>query len=239
MTTILITGANRGLGFEMVRQYATRPGVTILACCRAPANATALQALAQKHDNIELLTLDVADHGSIEALGAGLENRPIDLLVNNAGIFGKSDPATTGFDDQKFGASDFENDWVDTFRINVIGPMKMVETLVDNVAASKEKKIVIVTSIVGSVAFAQGHMFGYAASKSAANMTAKNLAVALKRRDIIVNPIHPGYAQTDMGGPAAHIEVSAAIQGVIKQLDGMSLEHSGEFLSFDGQKLPW
>ncbi|MFK8017886.1 MAG: SDR family oxidoreductase, partial [Gammaproteobacteria bacterium] len=229
----MITGANRGLGFEMTRQYAARSGVFIFACCRAPAKAVALQELANAKGNIEVLPLNVADHDSIEALGVRLGERPIDILINNAGIFGKSDPATTGFDDQQFGKSDFAQDWIMPYRVNVIGPMKMVETLIDNVAASTHKKIVIVTSVVGSVALAQGHMFGYAASKSAANMTAKNLAVALQRRNVVVNPVHPGYAQTDMGGPAAHVEVPTAIEGVIKQIDAMSLEHTGEFLSFD------
>lgn len=109
----------------------------------------------------------------------------------------------------------------------------------EHVARSEQKKIVIITSIIGSVTSAMGHMFGYSASKAAANMVAKNLSIALKNKEIIVNPIHPGYVKTDMGGENAHIEVPSAVSGVIKQIDQMSLETTGAFLSFDDQILPW
>lgn len=239
MITVLITGANRGLGLEMARTYAARDGVSVIACCRTPSEASALQVLAAENAHIRIEPLDVIDHASIERLGERLRGLPIDILINNAGIFGKNPPATTGFSDQIFGKSDFEPDWIAPFRINVIGPMKMVETLIENVAASDQKKIVIITSIVASIAGAHGHMFGYAASKAAANMTAKNLAEALKERHVIVNPVHPGYAKTDMGGEAAHIEVDDAVKGVLAQIDAMSLETTGRFLSYDGGELPW
>ena len=235
MTNILITGANRGLGFGMAETYAARPGVMVIGCCRNPDAADALRGL----NNVEIEKLDVNDHQSIEALKVKLGDRPIDILINSAGIFGKTDPATTGFADQMFGKSDFEPDWIDTFRTNVIGPMKMVETFVENVAASEEKKIVILTSIVASITYASGHMFGYAASKVAANMTSRNLSIALRDRGIIVNPLHPGYAKTDMGGEGAHVEVADAVAGSVTQIDGMTMENTGKFLSFDGQALPW
>ncbi len=239
MTTILITGANRGLGLAMVEAYAERGGVSIIACCRTPDRAEALQALLEAKGNIRVEALDVSDIGSIERLGESLRGVAIDILINNAGIYGKNPPATTGFQDQVFGNSDFEADWIAPFKVNVIGPMKIVETLVENVAASKDKKVVIITSVIGSVTTAPGQMFGYAASKAAANMTAKNLSVALRSRNIIVNSVHPGYAKTDMGGEGAHVEVKDAIAGVIKQIDGMSLAKTGCFLSYDGGELPW
>jgi NAD(P)-dependent dehydrogenase (short-subunit alcohol dehydrogenase family) len=239
MKTILITGANRGLGYEMVRQFSNRDEHQIIACCRSPASSDALNHLATQNQQIEVHTLNVADMSSIEALGEELTTRPIDILINNAGIFGKNDPATTGFADQAFGKSDFEVDWINPFRVNVIGQMMMVETLISNIEASSIRKIAMITSIVASIKLAQGHMFGYAASKSAANMTAKNLSVALKNRGIIVNPIHPGYAKTDMSGEQAHVEVEDAVAGVLQQIDSMSLENSGAFLSFDGSILPW
>ncbi len=239
MTTVLITGANRGFGFALAEQFAQRGEGAVIACCRSPEKADALRALADRFPQIEILPLDVSDHEAIEALGQQLGQRPIDLLINNAGIFGKNPPATTGFADQVFGNSDFPEDWIKPFKVNVMAPMKLTETLVENVAASRQKKIVIITSIVGSIAGAMGQMFGYAASKAAANMTARNLSVALRDRGIIVNPLHPGYAKTDMGGEAAHVEVADAVAGIMRQLDRMSLETSGEFLSFDGAALPW
>ncbi|GAB5457734.1 MAG: SDR family oxidoreductase [Henriciella sp.] len=239
MKTILITGANRGLGFAMAQSYAGRDDVSIIACCRSPDRAEALHALAKARGNVRIEALDVSELASIEQLGDTLRGQPIDILINNAGIFGKNPPATTGFQDQVFGNSDFEADWIAPFRTNVIGPMKIVETLVENIAASEDKKVVIITSIIGSVTMAPGQMFGYAASKAAANMTAKNLAVALRPHNIIVNPVHPGYAKTDMGGEAAHVGVEEAISGVIKQIDAMSLAKTGCFLSYDGSELPW
>ncbi|MEM1089753.1 MAG: SDR family oxidoreductase [Pseudomonadota bacterium] len=239
MTTVLITGANRGFGLALAEQFALRGDGPVIACCRNPARADALRALAGRFPQIEVMALDVSDHAAIEALGQQLGQRPIDLLINNAGIFGKNPPATTGFADQVFGNSDFPEDWIKPFTVNVMGPMKLTETLVDNVAASQQKKVVIITSIVGSIGSAMGQMFGYAASKAAANMTARNLSVALRDRNIIVNPLHPGYAKTDMGGEAAHVEVADAVAGIMRQLDQMSLATSGEFLSFDGTTLPW
>lgn len=239
MTTVLITGANRGLGFGMAETFAARSGYEVIACCRNPEKADTLKECAEKTQSVEIEKLDVTNGDSIKSLKNQLGDRAIDLLINSAGIFGKSDPATTGFEDQMFGNSDFEQDWIDTFQTNVIGPMRMAETFVDNVEASQDKKIVILTSIVASITYAHGHMFGYAASKAAANMTARNLSIALRDRGVIVNPLHPGYAKTDMGGEGAHIEVSDAVAGCVAQIDGMVLDHSGEFLSFDGNTLPW
>ncbi|MFK7841193.1 MAG: SDR family oxidoreductase [Sphingorhabdus sp.] len=239
MTTILITGANRGLGLGLTRSYAEQEGTSIIACCRSPVDAEELQALSAEKGSIQIEALDVADEQSIAQLGERLTGRPIDILINNAGIFGKNPPATTGFTDQTFGKSDFEADWIAPFRTNVIGPMKIVESLIENIAASHEKKVVIVTSIIGSISSAHGFMFGYAASKAAANMTAKNLSVALKPQKIIVNPLHPGYVKTDMSGEGADIDVAESISGMRAQIDSMTMEKTGCFLSYDGNELPW
>ena len=239
MTTVLITGANRGLGLAMAERYLARPEHAVIACCRAPEKAAALQALAQQHGGLRILPLDVTDGASVAALAGRLAGLPIDILISNAGIYGKSVPATTGFADQRFGVSDWEADWIMPFRVNAMGPMRLAEALVDNVAASQLKKFAVITSMVASITNAMGHMFGYSASKAAANMTARNLSLALKDRGIIVNPIHPGYAKTDMGGDGAHIEVADAVAGTMARIDDMTLETSGAFLSFDGKALPW
>lgn len=239
MSTVLVTGANRGLGFEMVKLYAAQPKTTIIACCRKPGSADDLMALKDRGVDLTLETLDVLDHASIDALAQTYRGQPIDTLISNAGIFGKSAPATTGFEDQQFGRSDFEADWIMPYRVNVIAAMKLVEAFADHVEASEAKKIAIITSVVGSITEAMGHMFGYAASKAAANMTAKNLSVALKPRGIIVNPIHPGYAKTDMSGPGAAIEPEEGARGVLARIDEMTLETSGDYLSYDGRAIPW
>lgn len=239
MTTVLITGANRGLGFEMVKQLAPRPNTHIIACCRDPASAADLNALKETGAQITIEPLDVLDLAAIEGLAQSYAGTAVDVLISNAGIFGKTRPATTGFEDQQFGRSDFEADWIMPYRVNVIAAMKLAEAFAPHVEASTQKKIAIITSVVGSITEAMGHMFGYAASKAAANMTAKNLSVALKSRGIIVNPIHPGYARTDMSGPQAAIEPEDGAKGVIARIDEMTLEGSGDYLSYDGRKIPW
>lgn len=239
MSTVLITGANRGLGFEMAKIYAARAGTKVIACCRELEKAQALKALKEAGSDIVVEALDVLDHSAIDALAARYAGTPIDVLISNAGIFGKSMPATTGFADQQFGNSDFEADWIMPYRVNVIAGMKLAEAFVDHVEASQQKKIIIITSMVGSITEAMGHMFGYSASKAAANMTAKNLSVALKPRGIAVNPIHPGYAKTEMSGPGGHIEPEDGARGVIDRIDAMTLETSGDYLSYEGRDIPW
>lgn len=238
MTTVLITGANRGLGYEMAKIYASRARTKVIACCREPSKAVALHALAQDGD-VAVEALDVLDHGAIDALAVRYKNTPIDVLISNAGIYGKSLPATTGFADQQFGVSDFEADWIMPYRVNVIAAMKLAEAFAPHVEASTQKKMAIITSVVGSITEAMGHMFGYAASKAAANMTAKNLSIALKPRGIMVSPIHPGYAKTDMSGPGAAIEPEEGARGVVARIDAMTLDTSGDYLSYDGRDIPW
>ncbi|MEM7568997.1 MAG: SDR family oxidoreductase [Pseudomonadota bacterium] len=239
MPIALITGANRGLGFEMVKILAGRAGYTIIACCRTPEKADALRALAGAATGVSIEALDVSDTDAIIGLARQLAGTPIDILISNAGVFGKNPPATTGFQEQQFGVSNFEDDWIVPYRVNVIGTMAIAEAFVEHLAASELKKLAVISSVVASIEEAKGHMFGYAASKAAVNMTARNLAVALKPRGIIVNPIHPGYAKTDMSGPQAAIEPVVGAQGVIDRIEEMSLETSGAFLSYDGRSIPW
>ncbi|MEO0413022.1 MAG: SDR family oxidoreductase [Pseudomonadota bacterium] len=239
MTTVLITGANRGLGYEMAKIYSQRAGHTVIACCRSPGSAAALHALQAQTQTVQIEALDVADISAIQALATRLEGTTVDVLISNAGIFGKNPPATTGFQEQMFGNADFEADWIMPFRVNVLAAMALAEAFAGHVAASTLKKFIVISSEVASIAQAKGHMFGYSASKAAANMTARNLAVALKPKGIVVNPIHPGYAKTDMSGPQAAIEPKEGARGVIARIDEMAPETSGDFLSYDGREMEW
>ncbi|MGD1955180.1 MAG: SDR family oxidoreductase [Sphingomonadales bacterium] len=238
-TQVLITGANRGLGLEMAQLYAAQPNTNVIACCRTPDTADALTALKDAGAPVTLEALDVLDHNAIKALAERYSETPIDIVISNAGIFGKTQPATTGFQDQQFGRSDFEADWIMPYRVNVIAAMALAEAFASHIEASQQKKLVLISSMVASITNAMGHMFGYAASKAALNMTARNLAVALKPRGIIVNPIHPGYARTDMSGPQAAIEPIEGAEGVVAQIKEMTLEGSGAFLSYDGREMAW
>ncbi len=232
MPTTLITGANRGLGLEFVKQYAAA-GWRIHACCREPAEAKTLKQLAAASNGaITVHALDVADFDQIDRLADALSGDAIDLLLNNAGIYpdrGHSTFGETGYDA-----------WALGFRVNTMAPMKMAEAFIEHVARSEMKKIALVTSKMGSVADnTSGAYYIYRSSKSALNMVAKSLALDLAPRGIAVALLHPGWVQTDMGGPNAWITPEQSIEGMRKVIDKVTLDDSGVFYAYDGQQVPW
>lgn len=225
MKTILITGANRGIGLELARQYAS-DGDKILACCRNPQEATDLKAL----EGVKVFQLDVADGASVEALKAELGDTPIDILINNAGI---------NLEPQSFEEMDFDK-WEETFRVNSIGPFRVVQALIDNVKAGKDKKIITISSKMGSVGNVYyGGAIAYSSSKSAVNMVTKILANRLRDDGIIAVPLHPEWVRTDMGGPGARISAEESAAGLRTVIAGLTLETSGRFFQYDGEELPW
>ncbi|MDP6437389.1 MAG: SDR family oxidoreductase [Gammaproteobacteria bacterium] len=236
MSTVLITGANRGLGLEFVRQYARR-GWDVLACCRVVSGE--LQALADKYRSVQLHTLDVADHAAIDTLATGLEGTAIDLLLNNAGFLGRVPFTGGGAEHQAFGNSDFE-DWAQVLRVNVFGPMKMAEAFVGHVAASDQKKIVTLSSMLGSHGLnTDGGLYAYRTSKAAVNMVMHSLGIDLKDRGILAVAMHPGWVRTDMGGPNADIGAEEAVAGIIRVIDKLGEQHLGQLLAYDGSVLPY
>jgi NAD(P)-dependent dehydrogenase (short-subunit alcohol dehydrogenase family) len=239
MPTILITGANRGLGLEFARQYAA-DGWQVHACTRHPEAAPELAALAAASGSrFAVHALDVAEHAAIEALAQQTAGAPIDVLLNNAGTMGRHSFAEKGMTIQRFGESDYA-DWVEIMRINVFAPMKMAEAFVEHVAASAQKKIVTLTSIVGSIGQNTfGGLYAYRSSKAAANCVMHAMAMDLKKRGIVVVPMHPGWVRTDIGGPRAELEVAQSVGGVRRVIAGLTLESSGRFFQWDGRELPW
>jgi NAD(P)-dependent dehydrogenase (short-subunit alcohol dehydrogenase family) len=241
MPSVLITGANRGLGLGLLKLYAA-DGWRVYACCRDPGKAKALSDLAAASGGrVTVHRLDVEDHASIEALAQALKGQSIDVLLNVAGWYGSkivSEPGGL----QKFGESDYA-EWARIYRINVMGPMKLCETFVEHVAASSQKKIVNISSIVGSIGTIGhgygGNMYGYRASKAALNAITRAMAEDLKGRGLIVVPLHPGWVRTDMGGPGADIDVDTSVRGMKKVIDGLTPADSGKFLVYDGSTLPW
>jgi len=233
--TVLVTGASRGIGIEFVKQYAAR-GYTVIATARDPAKAGALQALAKADKNIRVERMDVLDHASIDTLAAKLKGTPIDILVNNAGIGG-------GGSNQVFGKINYAV-FDDVMKTNVEGPLKISEAFIDHVAASAQKKIMMVSSSQGSVASVRSaSLYFYRASKSALNMVSVNLAKAVKDRGVIVGMVAPGATDTDfmievrgrmpLGNPAERTA------GMIAQIDGFTLEKSGQLLEWNGGVIPW
>lgn len=230
MPSILITGANRGLGLEFAKQYA-EAGYRVFATTREPKKADALLALAKKHSTLSVHALAPTESDSIAALVRELNGQPLDILLNNAG--------TGGGKQQSLGRIDPEA-MLDTFEINCVAPLIMAEAFLDNVAKSQRKLIAALTSGMGSIAESGGGSYAYRASKAALNMSYKNLALDLNQRGIIVVVINPGWVKTDMGGVAAPVEPEQSIAGMREVFDGLTLADSGKFVDYrPGKTWPW
>lgn len=236
--TVLITGSNRGIGFELARQYAER-GWGVIATCRTPAQATALQALATDHPGVVIEALDVTDFSQIDALAEKYDAVPIDVLINNAGILG-------GNERQKFGSFDYAA-FDEVMAVNTRGPIKMVEAFIDHVALSDQKKIMNISSAVGSITMTFSGQNFYRASKAALNMSMRTISKTLKRSDgpghkeVIIGLINPGVVDTDFAKnvPIPMIQADESAAAVISVIDNYTLKQTGSFMSYNGKPLPW
>jgi len=237
MDSILISGANRGLGFEFARQYGAE-GWRVFGCCRDPATSIELAALAaEAPGRITIHALDVNDHGSIDALSASLSAEPIDVLVNNAGVYHIG---------ERFGAIDYDQ-WTQVLRTNLFGPMKMAEAFADQVARSMRKVIATLSSGFSSITNARAdHIVSYRTSKCAVNMVTKLLADELAARGIIVVALGPGWADTRMGwlsleaggNSADMIERAHSITCLRGIIDGLKPADSGRCILYTGADIP-
>ena len=232
MKTVLVTGANRGIGLEFAKQYAS-DGWRVLACCRNHTVAAALNDIAVQHKGlITVYSLDVAEHEQIERLSRELSNETIDLLINNAGIYPTS--RSDGF-----GTTDYDA-WIRAFHVNTMAPLKMAESFASQVTRSNLKTFVTITSKMGSVADNQrGGSYVYRSSKAAVNMVMKSLAIDLGSTGVISVLLHPGWVRTDMGGPNGLISIEQSVMGMRQVISNLGIENSGEFYAFDGQVVPW
>ena len=232
METTLITGANRGIGLEFSRQLA-EDGWCVLACSRDLEKSDALNKLAAEYpERITLYALDVTNHGQIEKLSQTLANKPIDLLINNAGVF-------PDINDRSFGQTDYDS-WAHAFLVNTMAPLKIAEEFIDQVTQSSRKTIVTITSKMGSVADnGRGGSYIYRSSKSAVNMVIKSIAIDLEPSDIISVLLHPGWVRTDMGGPSGLISVEQSVSGMLSVIREVTSADSGKFIAYDGQIIPW
>lgn len=233
--TALITGSNRGIGLEYVRQYAAR-GWKVIATCRNPAEATELQALAKANPGVVVEKMDVTDFDQIDALAAKYKDKPIDVVANNAGFTG-------GMMSQMFGK---KMDWPvfdQVLNTNVVGPLKVADAFLPNLLASQQKKLVNVSSSEGSIATVNSaRLYFYRASKAALNMEMRNVAFGLKSKGVSVALINPGPVDTDMmkGLPKSMLRSKEdAVKDLIRITDQLTLENSGSFWNFDGTPLPW
>jgi NAD(P)-dependent dehydrogenase (short-subunit alcohol dehydrogenase family) len=230
--TVLITGANRGLGLEFCRQYAA-DNWGVIAACRTPSAATELSALALKYSNLQIEKLDVADFAQINALSKRLANESIDVLLNNAGVYGDKP-------DHGFGRLDYQA-WSATLAVNTMAPVKMAEAFLPQLERSDKKLIVTVSSLMGSMTDnTSGGSLLYRSSKAGVNAVMKSLSIDLRPRSIGVLILHPGWVRTDMGGKNALIDVEESIAGMRRQIETFKLDQSGSFVRYDdGYLMPW
>jgi NAD(P)-dependent dehydrogenase (short-subunit alcohol dehydrogenase family) len=231
MKSVLITGANRGIGLEHARRYAER-GAKVWATARAPDEAEDLSALALVHrGRFEVLPYDAADPGAARALKDRLGKTPLDLMFANAGAMGGRS--------QSFG--DVDADAVlSLIQVNALAPLKLAEALADNVAASNRKVMAFQTSLMGSIGDnGSGGAYAYRLSKAALNMVGRGVANDLRSRGVIAVLLHPGWVRTRMGGPSGRISVEECVEGQQRLLDSLISSQSGRFFNYDGRELPW
>lgn len=229
--TILITGANRGIGLELTREFASY-GWRVLACCRDPQSAAELQTLAERSAGaVTVYPLEVTDGEQIRALSAALAEEKIDILLNNAGV--------SGPERQDFGEIDTEA-WLRTFQINSIAPLHMAVAFVEQVARSRRKIIATVGSQLGSLTEnTEGGMYAYRSSKAAAHMVTKSLAIDLQGRGITVVTLHPGWVSTRMGGAEAPVKPRQSAADLFAVLTALTAKDTGKLWAHTGQVLPW
>jgi len=222
--TVLITGANRGLGLEFARHYKDA-GWRVIGTARDPQDAQELKAL-----EVRVMQLDVASQDSVEALAAELGDEPIDLLINNAGIF----PRVGKLDEIDF------DDYHRTLAVNTVGPVRVTRALLPNLRRGELKMIAGLSSNLGSIAENErGNFYGYRESKAALNMFTKTLAAELGPEGFTCIVLTPGWVQTDMGGPNATLTPAESIAGMKAVLDRLTPADNGTFWSYNGSQMPW
>jgi NAD(P)-dependent dehydrogenase (short-subunit alcohol dehydrogenase family) len=225
MATVLITGANRGIGLQLATLYAAR-GDTVIATVRDDKTVDGLRALG---NSVKITVCDVTDEVSLAAAAKSIGTQPINILIANAGVMG---PRGAALDDNPASA------WRHVLETNVMGAFLTTRTFLPHVI-SAQGKIAIISSRMGSSAAAAGNSYVYRASKAAAANIGANFAVELKPMGVAVGSFHPGWVQTDMGGAAADIPASVSAAGLITRIDALSIATTGSFQNYDGTRITY
>ncbi len=231
MSTLLITGASRGIGLELCEQYLAE-GWLVYATCRSPKKSKELNKLAKdSKGDLHIHTLDVRNEQQMDELKTALKGVSIDVLLNNAGVHAQAA--------SQFGKSD-DKAWEEAVHVNLLAPMKMMEHFVDNVAASELRFIGNMSSKMGSMEDnTSGGAYAYRATKAALNAVTVSAAHDLKYRDIRVAILHPGWVRTDMGGPSGELSVEESAKMLRKIIADVRVNDSGKFFDIDGSIIPW
>ena len=225
MKNILITGANRGIGLKFAEILSANNN--IYATARDITNADDLK----KFDNIDLLELDLLDKDSIKSFCSELKDIPLDMIINNAGIFQDEQMEETILDPEL---------WLDEIMINAIGPVVLSQKLKENIMSGNDKKIIFISSQMGSIDdnYSGGYYF-YRTSKSALNSAAKSLSIDWKADGISVLMLHPGWVRTDMGGSNAKLDIDTSVSKMLDVINSLDMGKTGTFLNYEGKKLEW
>lgn len=228
---ILITGASRGIGLEMVR-YGMDHGWDVLACCRNPQTAEKLLSMAQlSNGRVSVFLADMSELATMQALAYELRHEAIDMLINNAGVYGSNK--------NSFGQVD-ALDWVETFKANSIAPMKMSELFVEQLCMGQSKIIACLSSKMASMDDnGSGGSYIYRSSKAALNAVVKSLSIDLADKSIKCVALHPGWVKTDMCGDDAEITAQESVSQMFDTLLNLKTEDSGRFIDIDGSTIPW
>ncbi len=229
MTSVLITGANRGIGLELSQQYFTN-GARVYACCRNPNAAEELTALANASGGkLSIHAMDVSSEASIKLCAEELSDVSIDVLINNAGVYGG--------EHQSLGDANLD-DWLMTLQINTIGPFRVAEAFEQNLQRANSPKLLTVSSQVGASTFSMP-IYAYSSSKAAVNKVMQILASEWQQYGISVSLIHPGWVQTDMGGADAAITPQESAEGIRQVIEKMDMTNTGSFFKWNGEIHPW
>ena len=227
-STVLITGANRGIGLKFAEEY-LKLGWYVIATCRDPSNASKLNQLVKNSESLEIYPLEVSNTDQIHELVSKLKNKPIDVLINNAGIHRS---CTLGSIDKQA--------WLESFAINSIAPYELTIHLLDNILQGSLKKVISITSKMGSIDDnTSGGSYIYRSSKTALNSIMRSLEHDLGHHGIATLTLHPGWVKTDMGGMGAWINVDESVAGMIKQIEKLNLSNAGRYVDYAVKKINW
>ena len=230
MINVLITGANRGLGLGFVKKYLEK-NVHVLCTTRDISGSKELLECKERYpNNIEIFELDLLKENGAKTLANQLNGTPIDILINNAGV---------GSSNQHFEAVS-SKPWLEVLKVNLIAPLIITQSLIENVKKSSAKKINFLSSQLGSIEDNKsGGMYIYRSSKTGLNQVVKSLSIDLKAYGITVVALHPGWVKTDMGGPNAPVSIDESVEGMIRVIETTDIKETGKFLNYDGRELPW
>ena len=228
MPTVMITGSNRGIGLQLARQYAHH-GWTVIATCR---NTISPGPIATIEGDVRVYGLDVADFHAVERLAEDLADTKIDLLINNAGVYGDRNTGHQNIDIA---------DWEKSFRVNTMAPLMVASAFLGHISRDGGGMIATVSSVLASIAESSPNSASYAyrTSKAAVNMAMHVFAEEVRPENVAVILLHPGWVQTDMGGPSAAIDAQTSAEGIRKVLDGAGMAESGRLFAYDGREIPW